>query len=106
NPFDLFRLDGSTAESDAEMLAELLAGTECFSDDPYWDISGKALNSGLIAHIEESEPPEKRNLVTLREWLNHDDLDYLLAVKLDEKKVRSRMARQEIVSYLALPSDR
>src|SRR5262245_39373170 len=28
NPFDLFRLAGSTAESDAEMLAELLAGTE------------------------------------------------------------------------------
>jgi len=107
NPFDLFDIPGSDAESDAEMLAAQLAVGHEFTTDRYWDDTGRGLVAGLIADVATSCPPEKRTLVTLRERLYDDDLDYTLAVALDtRKKTMSPLARDEFVAYLAAPSDK
>ncbi len=107
NPFDLFNVPGSDPESDAEMLAAQLAVGHEFSTDRYWEDTGRGLVSGLVADVATSSPPEKRNLVTLRELLYNDDLDYTLAVALDtRKKTMSPLARDEFVAYLAAPSDK
>jgi type IV secretion system protein VirD4 len=107
NPFDLFGVPGSDPESDAEMLAAQLAVGHEFSTDRYWEDTGRGLVSGLIADVATNSPPEKRNLVTLRELLYNDDLDYTLAVALDtRKKTMSPLARDEFVAYLAAPSDK
>jgi type IV secretion system protein VirD4 len=107
NPFDLLDIPGSDAESDAEMLAAQLAVGHEFTTDRYWDDTGRGLVAGLIADVATSCPPEKRTLVTLRERLYDDDLDYTLAVALDtRKKTMSPLARDEFVAYLAAPSDK
>ncbi len=107
NPFDLFKVPGSDAESDSEMLAAQLAVGHEFSSDRYWEDTGRGLVAGLVADVATSSPPEKRNLCTLRELLYNDDLDYTLAVALDtRKKTMSPLARDEFVAYLAAPSDK
>jgi len=107
NPFDLFKVPGSDPESDAEMLAAQLAVGHEFSSDRYWEDTGRGLVAGLIADVATSSPADKRNLVTLRELLYNDDLDYTLAVALDtRKKTMSPLARDEFVAYLAAPSDK
>jgi len=107
NPFDLFKVPGSDAESDAEMLAAQLAVGHEFSSDRYWEDTGRGLVAGLVADVATSSPPDKRNLCTLRELLYDDDLDYTLAVALDtRKKSMSPLARDEFVAYLAAPSDK
>jgi type IV secretion system protein VirD4 len=107
NPFDLFKVPGSDPESDAEMLAAQLAVGHEFSSDRYWEDTGRGLVAGLVADVATSSPPDKRNLVTLRELLYNDDLDYTLAVALDtRKKSMSPLARDEFVAYLAAPSDK
>ena len=107
NPFDVFKVPGSDLESDAEMLAAQLAVGHEFSSDRYWEDTGRGLVAGLLADVATSSPLDKRNLCTLRELLYNDDLDYTLAVALDNrKKSMSPLARDEFVSYLAAPSDK
>jgi len=107
NPFDLFNVPGSDAESDAEMLAAQLAVGHEFTSDRYWEDTGRGLVAGLVADIATSSPEDKRNLCTLRELLYNDDLDYTLAVALDTRKATmSPLARDEFVAYLAAPSDK
>jgi type IV secretion system protein VirD4 len=106
NPFDLFDLPGADPECDAEMLAAQLAVGHEFGSDRYWEDTGKGLLAGLIAHVATTAPPGGRNPTTLRKLLYHDDLDYHLAVQLDEKAVTSGLARDEFVGYLSAPTDR
>ena len=49
NPLDLCTLSDNSIENDAQMIADLLSGGGSFYGDPYWDISGKSLLSGLVA---------------------------------------------------------
>ena len=106
NPFDLFRLPGADAESDAEMLATQFAVDHSFSTDRYWDDTGRGLTAGLIAHLATAEPLAERNPSALRRLLYMDDLDYHLAVLLDKKEVLNPLARDEFVAYLSAPSDK
>ncbi len=107
NPFDLFKVPGSDAESDAEMVAAQLAVGHEFTSDRYWEDTGRGLVAGLVADIATSYSTDKRNLCSLREMLYNDDLDYTLAVALDtRKKSMSPLARDEFIAYLAAPSDK
>jgi type IV secretion system protein VirD4 len=106
NPFDIFDLPGADPECDAEMLAAQLAVGHEFGSDRYWEDTGRGLLSGLIAHVATTAKPGERNPTTLRKLLYHDDLDYHLAVQLDQKAVTSELARDEFVGYLAAPSDK
>ena len=70
--------------------------------DPFWNTTANGLISGLIAHIA-SYPPKERHLGQLRAWLYHDDMDMAIAKMLDDNAVKSRMARDQFVAYLAAP---
>jgi type IV secretion system protein VirD4 len=105
NPLDMLMLPKSDFESDSEMLTSLLATGNEFRDDPFWNVTANGLISGLIAHIA-SYPPKERHLGQLRAWLYHDDLDMAIATMLDKHQVRSRMARDQFVGYLAAPPER
>lgn len=100
NPFDLFSLDGSQLEPDAEMLSALF-GEGHGSRDPFWSDTAGGLITGLIAYVAGCEPPEKKNMKALRDLLYCDDTDYQLAVLLDTKgKQMPPLAYAEIAAYL------
>jgi type IV secretion system protein VirD4 len=104
NPLDLLTLPRSELDSDAEMLASLLAVGNTSATEPFWNIMANGLIAGLIAHIGSA--PGGRHLGQLREWLYHHDPDMAIATALDKQAVRSRMAREQFVSYLVAPPDR
>jgi type IV secretion system protein VirD4 len=104
NPLDIFNLDESDVETDAQMLADLLSTDNRGSKEPFWDLSSCSLFSGLIAHVATGMPLEKRNLSSIREMLISDDVAYNLAVLLDTKgKTMNRMAYDEIAAFLQMP---
>ena len=102
NPLDLLSLPRSDIDSDAEMLASLLAVGNLYSTDPFWNNTANGLISGLIAHIA-SYAPKDRHLGQLRAWLFHDDMAMAIAKLLDDDAVRSRMARDQFIAYLEAP---
>ncbi len=106
NPMDIFDLDKSILDCDAEMLASMLSVGHHFADDPFWSDSASAIMAGLIAHIASTSPKRERNLNTLRGLIYHDDMDYTLATLLDKEEVVNKMARDEIVAYLSHPAER
>lgn len=106
NPLDIFDLEGVDPEGEAEMLASMLSVGHEYTTDRYWNDTGTALLSGLLAHIVTNNDGEGRSLNRLRKFLYHDDLDYQIAVWLDSKSIKSPLARDEFVSYLSAPSDK
>jgi type IV secretion system protein VirD4 len=106
NPFDLLSLPGSNVECDAEMLATLLSAGHEFRTDPFWNDMANGLVGGLIAHVATTGSPANRHLGRVREWLFNDDMDMAIARALDANAVPNRMAREQLVSYLAAPIDR
>jgi type IV secretion system protein VirD4 len=106
NPMDIFELDKSILDCDAEMLASMLSVGHHFADDPFWSDSASAIMAGLIAHVASTASKEDRNLNTLRGLIYHDDMDYTLAALLDKDEVVNKMARDEIVAYLSHPAER
>jgi type IV secretion system protein VirD4 len=104
NPLDLLTLPRADIDSDSEMLASMLT-VASFSSDPFWTIAANGITAGLIAHVASGSAHE-RHLGHLRRWLYHDDMDLAIARLLDQNAIRSRMARDQMVGYLAAPSDR
>lgn len=103
NPFDLLALHGAVLEDDSRSLCDLLTGGVISLRDPFWDTVAGQFLSGLILYIASEEPPERRNLASLRD-LFKDDLDYELAVLLDTKGQRMNDdAYGAIAAYLAHP---
>jgi type IV secretion system protein VirD4 len=102
NPLDLLTLPRADADSDAEMLASLLSVGAHIERDPYWTIAANGLISGLIAHIARAAP-EYRHLGQLRAWMFHKDMDMAIAMALDANAIKSRMARELLIAYLAAP---
>jgi type IV secretion system protein VirD4 len=105
NPLDLLTLPRADVDSDAEMLASLLAVGHQFSTDPYWNTTANGLTAALIAHIA-SYAPKERHLGHLRGWLFHHDMDMAIAEMLDKSAVKSRMARELFIAYLTAPYDK
>ena len=109
NPFDIFLLDNADIDTDAQMFAELLSEGNRFKTDPFWDITARGLHSGVIAYIVSGLKKEEWNINFLRDILMGDDETYNLAVVLDtlgkDKKI-TRMAYQEIASYLKMPAEK
>jgi len=104
NPFDLLMLPRADIDSDSEMLASLLGMGQQSLKEPFWNTTATGLTAGLIGHIA-SYPAEQRHLGQLRGWLYHHDMDYAIAVLLDQNAVKSRMARDQFVAYLAAPHE-
>jgi type IV secretion system protein VirD4 len=105
NPLELLDLPRSDPESDAEMLASLLAAGHEYCADPFWSDAANGLLAGLIAHIA-SYPPGQRHLGHLREWIYAQHMDDAIAALIDNNMVKSRMARDLLSAYLAAPAER
>ncbi len=104
NPFDIFDLENVDLESDSQMLAELLATGESGLKEPFWDINGRALQSGLIAHVAQDREADDRHLNSVRKLLMGDDAVYQMAVVLDTVgKTMNEMAKEEIAAFLQMP---
>ena len=104
NPLDLLTLPRSDIDSDAAMLASLLAVGNEHAREPFWNNSANGLIAGLIAHIT-SLPPADRHLGQLLTWLYHDEMDLAIARLIDDKAVNSRMARNQFIGYLIAPPE-
>jgi type IV secretion system protein VirD4 len=104
NPLDLLDLPRSDFDSDAEMIASLLAVGHESSREPYWNDTANGLIGALIAHIASYRTKE-RHLGQLREWLYHHDMDMAVATLLDKNAVKSRMARELFIAYLTAPPE-
>ena len=104
NPLDIFSLSNADVETDAQMLAELLSNQNTGIREPFWDLTACGLISGLIAYTVTSQPENGRHLDTIRQILMAGDAVYNIAVRLDtEKEKMSRMAFDELVSFLCIP---
>jgi type IV secretion system protein VirD4 len=104
NPLDVMNLPRSDIDSDAEMLASLLAVGHAFEREPFWNITANGLMAGLIALIA-SGASKDRHLGQLRAWLYHGDLEMTIAKMLDADAIRSRFARDQFVAYLNAPHE-
>ena len=70
NPMDSLDPDSLDVAEDASTLAEALVFDEPgMAGEAHWNEEAKALISGLILEIAAVEPPSRRNLATLREYL-------------------------------------
>lgn len=104
NPLDLLQLKGADIETDAQMLASMLSSENSGVKDPFWDIHGCSILSGLITYIATSCPEEERTLNELHKMLHTDDVVYQLAVLLDTcGKGMNELAYQEIAAFLQHP---
>jgi type IV secretion system protein VirD4 len=70
NPLDTLDPGGLDVAEDASTLADALVFDEPgMAGEAHWNEEAKALIAGLILHIAASEPRDRRNLATLREYL-------------------------------------
>jgi type IV secretion system protein VirD4 len=100
NPLDIFSLPGADIETDSQVVAHWLSDGNRGAKEPFWDISGTALNTALVAH-SATLPLDQRNLATVRKYLFSDDVVYNLAVLLDTVgKSMNKMAKDEIAAFL------
>jgi type IV secretion system protein VirD4 len=104
NPLDLLQLPRADVDSDAEMLASLLAVGNQYSTDPFWNTTANGLIAALIAHIA-TYPEKERHLGQLRAWMYHHDMDLAIAKMLDDNAIKSRMARELFIAYLSAPHE-
>ncbi|MEL6989439.1 MAG: type IV secretory system conjugative DNA transfer family protein, partial [Bacteroidota bacterium] len=104
NPFDIFNLENADLETDAQMLAELLATGNEGTREPFWDIGAKGLYSGMIAHIASYYNKSDRNLDTVCTILFDEDVIESLKTIVNHFEGRmNQMAYSEIASFLAMP---
>ena len=68
------------------MLAALLGESHEFKSDPFWTDTASGLVTGLIAHIAAAKDPAKRSMSAIRKMLYAKDVDYNLAVLLDNER--------------------
>jgi type IV secretion system protein VirD4 len=70
NPLDMLDPDGPDVADDAGTLADALVFDEPgMRGEAHWNEEARALISGFILTIAVGEPPERRNLSTLRDYL-------------------------------------
>jgi type IV secretion system protein VirD4 len=104
NPFDVFTLPRADVVTDAQMLAHLLATGNQNGREPFWDLNGCGLLTGLIAYVATVKEAALRNLNEVCKALSSDDVVYNLAVVLDTVgKQLPKHAYQEIASFLQMP---
>lgn len=102
NPLDVLARPGVELESEAQALAMMLAGGADALKEPFWEIWGRSLVSGVIAYVAEHEPEENRHFGRVRELLKNDDVVFGLAKLLDDKPEITGLARTEISAFLQL----
>lgn len=102
NPMDAIKFTGDGVEEFSLTVPSLLhpdAGGSL--KEPFWDIQGDNLLSGVACYLLASGPEEDRHFMAMRRLLMSDDVVYNLAVLLDTVgKSMPAMAKQQIGSFL------
>jgi type IV secretion system protein VirD4 len=96
NPLDVLDPDGLDVAEDANTLADALVFDELgMAGDAHWNEEAKALIAGLILKIAVAEPPGRRHLGTLREYLTlaPERFSGLLARMQDVNEANGLIAR-------------
>lgn len=103
NPLEMFELPTTDLDTDAQLVASMLAEGNKFGRDPFWDTTASGLHTAVINYLVTLQPPEKRNFNEMRRLLCCDDVVYKIAVMMDNdgKKMRE-LAYQEFSSFLQL----
>lgn len=103
NPLDIFKLPNADIECDAQTIAEWLSLGNKGVKDPFWDLSGVGLHSGLIAYAAMLKE-EDRHLGSCFDLLMSDDASYNIAVVLDTfGKEMLPFAKMELAAFLQMP---
>jgi type IV secretion system protein VirD4 len=85
------------------MLAQALQdGHGGFKSDPFWDNKANDLLSAAMLH----ELTEKRSFSKFRNGLIEGDVDFEVAVKLDNKVVKNQLASELFGIYRSICSDK
>ena len=103
NPFDLLDLfNEEDLDSEIQNLASLLVLKGSISKEPFWDISATALLTGVIAYVVHSKESTERNLESVIDFLNQDELTYQMVVIMDKDKDKKigRLAYSEFGAFL------
>ena len=103
NPFDIFQLaDNLDLDIESQYLAEVFS-QKVFSKEPFWDLQGTGLLSGVISVIASNYSSDKRNFNTLMNLFMNEDAVYSLACEMDRRGAEfSSMAKHEIGAFLNL----
>ena len=103
NPLDLALRCGTEPATIARSFAAEVV--ERGNDiDRFWNDWAETLITGGVAYLLADAKPEEQRMGELFDIFNNDDVNYKLAVLLDQKeKVKNRSARAAFVSLLNLP---
>ena len=102
NPMDAIKFTGDGVEEFSLTVPSLLHPDASGSlKEPFWDIQGDNVLSGIACYLLAAGPEEDRHFMALRRILMSDDVVYNLAVLLDTAgKTMPTMAKQQISSFL------
>jgi type IV secretion system protein VirD4 len=99
DPFEIFKLTGSSLEADAEMLASILGDGHGSTKEPFWPDTATSLLSGLIA-MAAAIDGERKGFDFVRNYLFSDDTVYAIATLVDTCKHRNHFAFRELTAFL------
>lgn len=104
NPLSMIDADADTAIDDAALVAEALVIQE---EGPGRHFSAAARNliRGLILQVCSDEPPEKRNLIRVRQLLTLDDEGFKLLLKVMQTNPSCGGVIQRAANSMATKSD-
>jgi type IV secretion system protein VirD4 len=103
NPLDLAALSGTDPAVTGRSFAAELIARPPDERDRFWSDWSETMIAGGTAWLLADQPIEERRLSTLFDVFTDDDVNYRLAVLLDQKKVTYRAARTAFASFLQLP---
>lgn len=103
NPLDLVMESGTDHAAMARSLAAEMIERGADERDRFWNDWAETMLAGSIAWLLSDCPPEERKLSAVFDLFTGDDVDYKIAVLMDEKeRIRNRAARAAFASYLQL----
>ena len=104
NPLDLVARGGTDCAAMARSFAAELVERGSDERDRFWNDWSETLITGGVTFLLADCLPWKRQLSALFDLFTKDDVDYGLAVLMDDKQqLRHRAARAAFGSYLQLP---
>lgn len=106
NPLDLFMENCTDHSAMARSLAAEMIERTADELKIFWSDWAEIILAGGIAWLISDCLAEKRQLSALFDLFSNDDVDYALAILLqDKEKVKNRSALSAFTSFLQLPSE-
>jgi len=103
NPLDLIARSGSEPAAIARSFAAELIERGAAERDRFWNDQAETLITGATAWLLADQPPEERRISAVFDLFTQSDVEYNIAVMLDQEKIRDRAAKAAFTSFLQLP---